>query len=112
MDKQKINDLVAEKIMGYVKSKWKGQEGWGTKDQNRWFSHFNPAGDINDAWLLADKLYIAICPQNGAPKDMKYHAEIDKQPLGNYYEVFAETAPLAISLVALKSVGVDLEHVR
>jgi hypothetical protein len=110
VDINKINDLVAEMVMGFIRTKFKGQEGWGTPDNYRWFSHFNPAGDISDAWLVAQKLFISVCPQQGAPKEMSFHAEIDKQPFGNYYEVFAETGPLAISLVALKNYGVKIDE--
>jgi hypothetical protein len=67
------------------------------------------SSDIRYAWQLVDKLKIAVIPQSeGAPIDMKYLAEIDERPFGNHYEAFAETAPLAICLVALKSVGVEV----
>ena len=68
--------------------------------------NFHPSTNIADAWRVVDKLYIAVTPQQGAPKELSYYAEIDKQPRGNYYAVFAETAPMAICLVALQSVGV------
>lgn len=67
------------------------------------------SSDISSAWKLVDKLKIAVIPQKGAPIDMRYLAEIDERPFGNHCEAFAETAPLAICLVALKSVGVEVE---
>ena len=69
------------------------------------------SSDIRNAWQLVDKLKIAVIPQSEvAPIDMKYLAEIDERPFGNRYEAFAETAPLAICLVALKSVGVEVNE--
>lgn len=68
--------------------------------------YFQPSDNIKDAWKVVEKFYISVCPQKGAPKEMSYHAEIDNQPMGNYYESFDETAPMAICKVALKSLGV------
>jgi hypothetical protein len=64
--------------------------------------------DLTAAWIIADKLKIAIIPQSdGAPKQYKYLAEYnDKPPFeSGKVEAFAETPSLAICLAALKAVG-------
>ena len=115
MNLREIDRLVAEKVMGWEPFYDDGDlisfvTEFGTlffsDDESEW----NPTIDIADAWLVAEKLKIAVIPQAGEPpKNMKYLAEIDRRPLGGYYEAFAETAPLAICLVALKTVGVEVE---
>lgn len=105
MNKQEMNELIAEKIMGYVRKTYKGLDGWGNTNDTWFSSGFNPTNDIKDAWSVAQKLYITVSPQCGAPKELSVHAEINNQPIGNYYEAFGETASMAISKVALKSYG-------
>lgn len=66
--------------------------------------------DISDAWPIVEKLKIAIIPQSDdAPDNMKYLARIERFEKGEGIEVFAETAPLAICLAALKLKGVSLD---
>jgi hypothetical protein len=107
MDKRKINYLVAEKVMGYVRSKYRGQEGWGTPDQHTWYSHFNPTGDISEAWLAVDKL-----KSNSEFFSLDFEDEVWTCEFGNQYsgmyEVTADTAPMAICKAALKIVGIEI----
>lgn len=73
------------------------EEAW--KD-NRPFST-----DISAAWEVADKLKIAIIPQSSsAPDNLKYLARAEWDFRQNEIDVFAETAPEAISKVALLAV--------
>jgi hypothetical protein len=115
MNLREIDRLVAEKVMG-----WKifvsrnvdtgtvsefYDDGENLIGVREWF----PTLDIQDAWQVVEKLKITVIPQAGdPPKNMKYLAEIDRRPLGGYYEAFAETAQLAICSVALKAHGVDV----
>lgn len=104
---REIDELIATKVMEYqrVYDKQFKQEGWQIGEKH-WTNWFSPSTNIQDAWKVVDKLKIAVRPQSDdAPANMKYQAEIDKQPLGNYYEAFAETAPMAICKVALKFYG-------
>jgi hypothetical protein len=116
---REIDRLVAEKVMG-----WKpfyddgdlisfitefGTLFFSDDDESEW----NPTINIADAWQVVEKLKIAVIPQaDESPKNMRYLAEIDDRPLGKHYEVFAETAPLAICLVALKAVDVKVNVVK
>ena len=110
MNKQEMNELIAEKIMGYVRKTYRGLDGWGNK-KGTWFSSgFNPTNDINDAWAVAQKLFITVSPQCGAPKGLSVFAKIDNQPVGGCYEAFGETASMAICKVALKSYGLYKEE--
>lgn len=62
---------------------------------------------IEHAWELVDKLKIEVIPQSeGAPQNLKYMCAIDERPIGERYEHFAETAPLAICEIALIYKGV------
>jgi Phage ABA sandwich domain len=125
MNLREIDRLVAEKVMGWrLKSfpgggggfsAWLNDDGKIVKYENDCTLHaqpydfWRPTINITDAWQVVEKLKIAVIPQaGGAPKNMQYLAEIDDRPLGKHYEAFAETAPLAICLVALKAVGVEV----
>lgn len=56
METAKLNETVALNIMDYQKQVFKGQNGFGTSNGLVFFSHFNPAENINDAWKVVDKL--------------------------------------------------------
>jgi hypothetical protein len=123
MNLREIDRLVAEKVMGWKLRKYFEDDcyitdEWMTDIQDKFnnsfividVDKFNPSTDIRDAWQVVEKLKIAVIPQAGdPPTDMKYLAEIDRQPFGDNYEAYAGTAELAICLVALKSVGVNIE---
>jgi hypothetical protein len=110
MNKKEINDLVAEKVMGYVRSKFKGQEGWGTKDQHRWFSHFNPSGDISDAWLVAEKFDYVHLFRMDDWNENKYECKLIFDNERSFYGI-GETAPIAICLAAFKALGIDIKGI-
>ncbi|MNF87922.1 hypothetical protein D3C84_704010 [compost metagenome] len=57
---------------------------------------------------MAKELCISINPQLGAPKEVSVHTDVYNEVHDNYYESFAETAPLAICRTALKSCKVIL----
>ncbi|MED4718257.1 MULTISPECIES: BC1872 family protein [Bacillaceae] len=110
MNNREIDRLVAEKVMGWTLKEMTATSAW-MDSQGGWtlYQMWKPSTDMRDAWLVAEKLYITVCPQQGAPTEMSVWAEINKQPLGNCYEAFAKTAPMAICLVALKAAGVEIE---
>jgi len=110
MNLREINWFVAEKVMNW--HVWENEDGelMVTKGYGCYSHCPSFSTNIADAWPIVEKLKIAVIPQAGEPpKNMKYLAEIDRRPLGGYYEAFAETAPLAICLAALKAVGVEVE---
>ncbi|UYL93738.1 hypothetical protein NIIg32_gp34 [Parageobacillus phage vB_PtoS_NIIg3.2] len=110
MNLREINWFVAEKVMNW--HVWENEDGelMVTKGYGCYSHCPSFSTNIADAWPIVEKLKIAVIPQAGEPpKNMKYLAEIDRRPLGGYYEAFAETAPLAICLAALKSVGIEVE---
>lgn len=89
--------------------------GHGTWINNEFNPTPNYAGNIKDAWTIVDHLYDSyrfdteIQLYEDAYLGKRYRcviAEIDHQE--NAYTVFAETAPLAICLAALKLSGVDV----
>jgi hypothetical protein len=107
MDNREINNLVAEKVMGYVRSKYRGQDGWGTPDNHTWYSHFNPAGDILDTWKVVDKLrkvndfWFELTTAESF--SLKYKCTFQLDDLEE--SEIADTAQMAICLAALKTVG-------
>jgi hypothetical protein len=107
MDIREVNNLVAEKVMGYVRSNYRGQEGWGTPDQYTWYSHFNPAGDISDTWKVVYKLrkvndfwFELSTPESFS---LKYKCTFQLDDMEE--SEIADTAQMAICLAALKAVG-------
>ncbi|WP_339245247.1 hypothetical protein [Paenibacillus sp. FSL F4-0243] len=65
-------------------------------------AYFSPSTNISAAWEVADKLKIAIIPQSSsAPDNLKYLARAEWDFRQNEIDVFASTAPEAISKVAL-----------
>jgi hypothetical protein len=109
MDKDKVNRTIATRILGWKSTKWENR--FVDNKGNPVDVRYKFTDELEYAWLVAEKLYISICPQCGSPEDMSVHAEIDNQPLGNYYQSFAETAPMAICKVALKSIGLDISDI-
>ncbi len=105
MKLHEIDALVAEKVMGY-----EIRYGNIVRDGKR--SGIPPYSQkIEHAWKVVDKMKILISPQSeGAPKECKYMAEYADMPWEDSIQVFNESAPLAICLAALKSVGVEVEE--
>ncbi|MFF2531540.1 hypothetical protein ACFVS2_21770 [Brevibacillus sp. NPDC058079] len=69
-------------------------------------SDWNPLKNIADAWMVVEKLFIAVVPQSpNSPEDMRFLAYVDNDPLSPKIEVFAGTAQIAICQVALRMVA-------
>ncbi|ONK21212.1 hypothetical protein BLX87_23065 [Bacillus sp. VT-16-64] len=117
MDLIEIDRLIAEKVMGW--EFYEDGESWTTENGDHLFfsacdaNEWAPSSDISDAWLVVEKLknkktYLNICPEKErCTVDTWY--EDDNGYYLPYTSVEAKTAPLAICLAALKSVGVEVE---
>lgn len=79
---------------------------------------FNPSTDIKDAYVIAEKLGIAVIPQSTEIGYSWYACDLDLvRHKGDSIElaikddsgVSADTAPMAICLSALWSIGVEVE---
>ncbi|MFS0591750.1 hypothetical protein AB1L05_09120 [Cytobacillus horneckiae] len=110
MDERKIDSLIAEKIMNWKVYKYKNIDTCEAIDEEGNIvivgKEFSPSTKIQDAWMVAEKL----------PYDVKVTKYKDLEPKyqglvfipDNVQMVFADTAPMAICLAALKAVGVEV----
>lgn len=116
VNNQKINQLIAEKIMGWVEHSefnftvWKDSEDmW-----HGFTSDFKPSENMNDAWLIVQKLKLTIHPTyNGWEvfRSNTSRSERDCQYIGttnNQKWVEHESAPMAICLFGLQTVGITI----
>lgn len=122
MNKQEINRLVAEKVMGWEYQDCNGDElllpadGDASRLQfvkkpNRHAFVKDYSTDIRDAWLVFERFdFFHIERVTGYGEFYKVTLSVAQED-GTYQEIeaIAETAPLAICLAALKSVGVEVE---
>lgn len=101
MKPYEINELVAEKVMGF-----EVRDGNMVRDNKR-SGIPGYSQKIEYAWQVVEKLGIQIIPQSkGAPSDCKYLAVYERKPYEDI-QVFNESAPLAICLAALKAVEME-----
>lgn len=113
MKLQKINNLVAEKVMNWKLEKLAFSDYW-VGEQDGWFLKqlWKPTTNIEDAWLVVEKLENSYLQVHIATLNMNegYSVQIYK-PEQNGLNIikYADSAPLAICLAALKSVGVEVE---
>jgi Phage ABA sandwich domain len=120
MNLREIDRLVAEKVMGWEPFYDDGDlisfvTEFGTlffsdDDESEW----NPTIDIADAWQVVEKLKntgdVLIAKDFD---DNQWEVEItiwQNESIHKHFVVKAETAPLAICLAALKSVGVEVDN--
>jgi hypothetical protein len=106
-----IERLVTEKIMGW---KWL-RPGCAFIEDVRKIKYFNPTLSIADAWQVVEKLrerrIFSLCDAWDEDDKPIFYANFqynDGCHVVNY-DAYAKTAPLAICLAALKSVGVEVE---
>jgi len=102
-DINKIDKLIAEKVMGWTHCNygfWETE--FGELDVE---SEWNPSVDIGDAWKVAEK----VSETTGRLMLTKVHdgfaCELEWN--GNYG--FHKSAPMAICSAALQSLGVDID---
>lgn len=62
--------------------------------------------DISAAWKIIERLQLAILPQHTAG----YRVDSRTNTQLPYVEAWADTAPMAICLAALKAVGVEVKE--
>lgn len=106
MNDKPIDELVAEKVMGWIKppetsilkAMWV-ETPVGTV--HRELPRFST--NIEDAWLVVEKLGYDVKVTKNSVLTPKYQAHVFVP--GDVKMVFAETAPMAICIAALKAVG-------
>lgn len=115
MSDREIDALVAEKVMGFKRATYEGEpsalQGMGGWDRGNghWSNNFRPTTDISDAWEVVEKL-----ASIGRYLDIRTFADYydvgvyrtDGAPMNA--SVLRPSAPKAISLAALRAVGVDI----
>ncbi|MGK5512334.1 BC1872 family protein [Brevibacillus formosus] len=102
MTEQQIIETLATKVMG-----WKVD---GSKlIQNGYVSYlieWNPLKYMDDAWMIAEKLYIGVHPQSpGSPEDMRFLAVFETHSYERGIEAYGKTAQEAICKAALEAVA-------
>jgi hypothetical protein len=106
---EKIDHLIAEKVMGY---EWRQKPGtiglfW-DRDRNSAVVELPKySTKISAAWQVIDKLIESGAEVNVGFSD-KWDCDID-YPIGCNWRKVGDTAPLAICLAALEAVGVTYE---
>ncbi|MBG9837923.1 MULTISPECIES: BC1872 family protein [Bacillus cereus group] len=106
MNDKPIDELVAEKVMGWIKppetsilkSMWVETPIGAVHPQLPKFST-----NVEDAWLVVEKLEYDVKVTKNSVLTPKYQAHVFVP--GDVKMVFAETAPMAICIAALKAVG-------
>lgn len=127
MNKREIDRLIATKIMGYeVDEKWTEEINDDFMYVGVWISDapaetegpFAPSEDISDAWQVVDKVResrnfdLSDAWDENDKKIFYSHFQYDDSVIVRTYSAYAETAPLAICLAALKAYGVELEEAK
>ena len=103
MENKQIDRLIAEKVMWWKVADHKniGVVEVIVEDGTTFnLDQLKPSENISDAWEVVDKLSVSdfeLC---------KYHANYICA-FGRFFKAYAKTAPLAICLAALKSVGME-----
>lgn len=126
---QNIDELVATHVMGWKKEQTGKLIEWfkyyGEKRYNISYqvSIFHPSTNIADAWTVVEKMNdhgYNVClntahetcggVRRGEAKSGDLHCNFFKRndDVWTSNSVYADTAPLAISLAALKAIGVDV----
>ncbi len=113
MKLHEIDALVAEKVMGWELSwlgtDWREETNANTHHHKRSKGDFLPSTNIQDAWLVVEKLKVEYWIEINVGE--KYLCDIGKYGIpGTIVQIEAETASLAICLAALKAVGVEVEE--
>ncbi|MFS0643867.1 BC1872 family protein [Siminovitchia sp. 179-K 8D1 HS] len=113
---REIDRLIAEKVMGWDTEEFKNIciiRAYAEDEVISIPDDFCPSEDIKDAWVVVENLkregtYLVVCPEKE-----KYAVNVwvddGKDRCIPYTSVEADTAPMAICLVALKAVGVEVE---
>ncbi|MCU5039326.1 hypothetical protein FC686_04420 [Bacillus cereus] len=107
MGNKEINNLIAEKVMGWNLREMENVSAWVDENDNWTLKQmWNPSNDIQDAWEVVEKLN---CDVKVTKTDLKPKYQVHVFVPGDVKMVFAETAPMAICKGALKAVGIQLQ---
>jgi hypothetical protein len=101
---RELDALVAEKIMGWkVEYGELGHEHFTENGEIKFLPFYST--NISDAWEVVEKFDdISVSKDK---KEFLCEIVVFNGNIGRVYEAYAETAPLAICLAALKAVGYD-----
>jgi len=112
---RELDALVAEKVMGWKKVKWLGDYDWRDKDGEQPYTvrAWNPSTDIAAAWQVVEKIqerqgrdrFIIYLSSYWGTNSWVYKCEFIMETVNKSVDGFADTAPLAICLAALRAVG-------
>ncbi|MEK4025401.1 BC1872 family protein [Sporosarcina sp. FSL W7-1283] len=128
MSNKIINELVATKVMDwshqtlmnndeglhYYASYWVDKDGTKQKPVN----FFSPSTNLQDAWIVAEKLGIVLIPQTNGDKFNWYACDVESVSHrgdeiaivpSNNSGIQTELAPRSICFAALESVGVKVD---
>lgn len=108
-----LDDLVAEKVMGWTPYKSEDGKRWWSPDSKKfpgWIIYsFTPSQNIYDAWRVLDKLrkegfeIKVICQQEQyILRTSKYRAHLNITSSGAIIEVMSKEVEKAVCLLALK----------
>lgn len=103
----KLDRLVAEKVMGWDRVgtfQYRDKMRIYTVDGTQW----SPTRNIADAWKLIEKRMITLESGGRVFGDPDYRAGVASDGLPGFFYAEAETAPLAITLAALRAKGVEV----
>lgn len=107
MENREIDRLIAEKVMGWEVGEFPNInviEAYSPHGVLQISDDWSPSTDIQDAWYVVEELDYDI-------KVTKYKSHVYQCHIfipNNVQMVIAETAPMAICLAALKSVGIEV----
>lgn len=100
MENREINNLIAEKVMGWHLRKMENVAAWVDENKNWTLKQmWNPSNDIQDAWQVVEKLKYDV---KITKTDLKPKYQVHVFVPGDVKMVFAETAPMAICKGALE----------
>ncbi|PFQ42809.1 hypothetical protein COK05_24480 [Bacillus cereus] len=107
MNNNSINQLLAEKVMGWHLRKLEHVDAW-IDEQGNWIlkQMWKPTTNIQDAWLVLEKFDFANVERVTGYGDF-YKVNLSVPELDGTYsevEVKSTTAPMAICMAALKSI--------
>ncbi|MED3650634.1 BC1872 family protein [Heyndrickxia sporothermodurans] len=107
MDNREIDKLIALNIMGWNENQIIEMDDYSRIAINDSFVpfEFSPSTDIKDAWLIVEKLSKASDFELSKDCDDSFYICEFLFALNKVYVSRAETAPMAICLAALRTIG-------
>lgn len=114
MELNEINELIATKVMGWNKviHESYGFMMWsdGNNKNHGQVEFFTPTDNMTSAWQVVEKFrYVEVEKEDGEYFTTIYTGTVDPDCSEGFQKIYcstADTAPLAICLAALESIGV------